>query len=832
MVTPRIGCVFPLLLPLFGLLFDLCSAADTISANSSLSGNQIITSSGGDFVLGFFKPGSTDRYYVGIWYGKVPKITSVWVANRETPVADPSTSVIKISDDGNLVLLDASGALVWTTAAKTTSNSTVAVLLDSGNLQLRDASNSSMVVWQSLDYPTNTWLPGARLGLNKITGVTQRLTSWKDNEDPAPGIFNLELDPNGTSQFFIVWNSTINYWSSGTWNSQIFNLVPEMDYDHVFQYISNPEENYFTYSFDNQDSISTFVMDVSGQIKQFTWQINSQSWILLWWQPRQPRQQCQVYSLCGAFGSCNENVLPFCKCVRGFSARNQSHWDLGDQSGGCVRNTPLHCGERANSSNSQRDKFLTMDNMRLPVNNQTLDGIGSDEDCQLACLNNCSCTAYSFAGGRCYVWHGELLNLQDQYSQSEASTLQLRLAASELPSPKSNKKIVLWAVVSAAVAVLVCLALIWFVVWRRRSSRLMRASNAVGGSLVPFRYSELLHATKNFSHKVGGGGFGSVFKGSLPDSTPIAVKKLEGLHQGEKQFRTEVSTVGMIQHVNLVRLLGFCSEGTNKLLVYEFMQKGSLETHLFRSTSTDLAWKTRYQIAVGTAKGLAYLHEQCRDCIIHCDVKPENILLDDSFAPKLADFGLAKFMGRDFSRVLTTTRGTIGYLAPEWITGVPITAKADVYSYGMMLFEIVSGRRNLENPEESNATGFFPTLVFSELMKGNIGSLLDQRLAGDVNLEELERACKLACWCIQDYESCRPTMGQVLQVLEGFLEVAMPPIPLSLRLLTETPENINVNVFYQTQYVSSSQSSQSKSGTSNSSHTRSNTSNSSGAGRF
>ncbi|KAG6470469.1 hypothetical protein ZIOFF_071542 [Zingiber officinale] len=157
---------------------------------------------------------------IGIWYGKVPKLTSVWIANRETPVADPSTSVLKISDDGNLVVLDASGSLVWSTTVNTTSNSTVAVLVDSDNLQLRDASNSSMVVWQSIDYPTNTWFPRLRLGLNKITGVTQRLTAWKNNEDPAAGIFNLELDPNGTTQYFILWNSTINYWSSGTWNGE------------------------------------------------------------------------------------------------------------------------------------------------------------------------------------------------------------------------------------------------------------------------------------------------------------------------------------------------------------------------------------------------------------------------------------------------------------------------------------------------------------------------------------------------------------------------------------------------------------------------------------
>ncbi|MBA0688989.1 hypothetical protein Goari_006741, partial [Gossypium aridum] len=169
----------------------------------------------------------------------------------------------------------------------------------------------------------------------------------------------------------------------------------------------------------------------------------------------------------------------------------------------------------------------------------------------------------------------------------------------------------------------------------------------------------------------------------------------------EKQFRTEVSTIGTIQHVNLVRLRGFCSDGARKLLVYDYMPKGSLDAHLVHESNSDaLDWKTRYQIALGTARGLVYLHEKCRDCIIHCDIKPENILLDAEFCPKVADFGLAKLVGRDFSRVLTTMKGTRGYLAPEWISGVAITPKADVYSYGMMLFEIVSGRRNSQQSED------------------------------------------------------------------------------------------------------------------------------------
>jgi serine/threonine protein kinase len=205
------------------------------------------------------------------------------------------------------------------------------------------------------------------------------------------------------------------------------------------------------------------------------------------------------------------------------------------------------------------------------------------------------------------------------------------------------------------------------VIWRYKRKQFTAPTNNVqgGNGIVSFKYSVLQHATKNFSEKLGEGGFGAVFKGFLGGSTPIAVKKLGGDRQGEKQFRAEVSSIGIIQHINLVKLIGFCSDSGRRLLVYEHMPNCSLDTHLFQNHTTILNWSTRYQIALGAARGLAYLHESCRDCIIHCDIKPENILLDGSFVPKIADFGMAKFVGRDFSRVLTTFRGTIGYLAPE-----------------------------------------------------------------------------------------------------------------------------------------------------------------------
>lgn len=182
---------------------------------------------------------------------------------------------------------------------------------------------------------------------------------------------------------------------------------------------------------------------------------------------------------------------------------------------------------------------------------------------------------------------------------------------------------------------------------------------------------------------------------------------------------------------------------------------------------------------------MVYLHEKCRDCIIHCDIKPENILLDDEFCPKVADFGLAKLVGRDFSRVLTTMRGTRGYLAPEWISGVAITAKADVYSFGMMLLELVSGRRNSELCD-GGKTKFFPSWAANVVIEGgDVLMLLDERLDRVADEEEVTRICRVSCWCIQDDENIRPSMSQVLQILEGVSDVNKPPIPRSFKLLVD-----------------------------------------------
>ncbi|XP_037403785.1 G-type lectin S-receptor-like serine/threonine-protein kinase SD2-5 [Triticum dicoccoides] len=218
------------------------------------------------------------------------------------------------------------------------------------------------------------------------------------------------------------------------------------------------------------------------------------------------------------------------------------------------------------------------------------------------------------------------------------------------------------------------------------------------GTPMRFTFQQLKAATEQFADKLGEGGFGSVFKGQFGDER-IAVKCLDRAGQGKKEFSAEVQTIGSIHHINLVRLIGFCAEKSHRLLVYEYMPKGSLDRWIYHQHDNDsppLNWSTRCKIITHIAKGLTYLHEECMKKIAHLDVKPQNILLDDNFNAKLSDFGLCKLIDRDMSQVFTRMRGTPGYLAPEWLTS-QITEKADVYSFGVVVMEVISGRKNLDN---------------------------------------------------------------------------------------------------------------------------------------
>uniref|UniRef100_I1PL71 Receptor-like serine/threonine-protein kinase n=2 Tax=Oryza glaberrima TaxID=4538 RepID=I1PL71_ORYGL len=791
---------------LFALSIPASSATiDTISIGTALAKNDKLVSENRRYALGFFETQrkasqKTSKWYLGIWFNQVPKLTPAWVANRDKPIDDPTSVELTIFHDGNLAILNQSTkSIVWSTQANITANNTVATLLNSGNLILTNLSNSSEVFWQSFDYPTDTFFPGAKLGWDKVTGLNRQIISWKNSIDPATGSYCKELDPSGVDQYLLLpLNSSIPYWSTGAWNGDYFSSIPEMKSHTIFNssFVDNDQEKYFRYDLLDERTVSRQILDIGGQEKMFLWLQDSKDWTMIY---AQPKAQCDVYAICGPFTVCIDNELPHCNCIKGFIVTSLEDWELEDRTYGCSRNTPIDCINNKTTTHST-DMFYSMPCVRLPPNAHNVESVKSSSECMQVCLTNCSCTAYSFSNGGCSIWHNELLNIRkDQCSENsntDGEALYLRLAAKEFYSAGVDSRgMVIGLAIFASFALLCLLPLILLLVRRSKtkfSGDRLKDSQFCNG-IISFEYIDLQRATTNFMERLGGGSFGSVFRGSLSDSTTIAVKRLDHacqIPQGDKQFRAEVSSIGTIQHINLVKLIGFCCEGGRRLLVYEHMSNRSLDLQLFQSNTT-ISWNTRYQIAIGIARGLSYLHESCQDCIIHCDIKPENILLDDLFIPKIADFGMAKLLGRDFSRVLTTVRGTAGYLAPEWISGVPITPKVDVYSYGMVLLEIISGRRNsyTSSPCVGDHDDYFPVLVVRKLLDGDICGLVDYRLHGDINIKEAETACKVACWCIQDNEFNRPTMGEVVHILEGLVEIDIPPMPRLLEAIVAGSSN-------------------------------------------
>ncbi|XP_073107329.1 G-type lectin S-receptor-like serine/threonine-protein kinase At2g19130 [Elaeis guineensis] len=303
------------------------SATDNISSGQSLSENQTIVSKGGNFVLGFFTPRNSRNYYVGIWYNKISVQTVIWVANRATPITNTSSAEFKISEDSKLVLLSSSKILVWSSnSTPSTSDSTVAVLHDTGNLVIRNGSNTT--IWQSFDHPTDIVMPAGWIGFNKITGEFQSATAWETPENPAPGPFTLSLDPDRSKQYVLLWNNSEIYWSSGIWNGRYFPALPASNENTPFNltFIDNEQRIYGTYTILYSSFITHTMIGPTGLLTQWYWLDSTQEWQSI---SSQPVPQCDVYSLCGTFGICDQKSSDnICKCTPGFEPASMNEWEL------------------------------------------------------------------------------------------------------------------------------------------------------------------------------------------------------------------------------------------------------------------------------------------------------------------------------------------------------------------------------------------------------------------------------------------------------------------------------------------------------------------------
>uniref|UniRef100_A0A1J3JT43 Putative receptor-like protein kinase n=1 Tax=Noccaea caerulescens TaxID=107243 RepID=A0A1J3JT43_NOCCA len=317
----------------------------------------------------------------------------------------------------------------------------------------------------------------------------------------------------------------------------------------------------------------------------------------------------------------------------------------------------------------------------------------------------------------------------------------------------------------------------------------------VAGVPTKFKLEDLEEATDGFRSQIGKGGSGSVFKGVLKDGSQVAVKRIEGEEKGEREFRSEVAAIASVQHKNLVRLFGYSSANHQRFLVYEYIPNSSLDIWIFpdkgnrrRSAGGCLSWDQRYQVAIDVAKALAYLHHDCRSKILHLDVKPENILLDENYRAVVTDFGLSKLIATDESRVVTDIRGTCGYLAPEWLLEHGISEKSDVYSYGIVLLEMIGGRRSITrvaveetktktNTNTKKKLEYFPRVVNKKMRERKVMEIVDQRLLEDEEIDE-GQVMKLVCvalWCIQEKAKSRPDMAMVIEMIEGRVPVNEPP---------------------------------------------------------
>ncbi|KAF7046907.1 hypothetical protein CFC21_055897 [Triticum aestivum] len=350
----------------------------------------------------------------------------------------------------------------------------------------------------------------------------------------------------------------------------------------------------------------------------------------------------------------------------------------------------------------------------------------------------------------------------------------------------------------------------YVLIWHRKGRRLWfhlckKSSNneknyeamiASYGSLAPKRYmySEVVKITSSRNNELGKGGCGVVFKGRLNDGRLVAVKFLHDCKGNGSEFVNEVMSIGRTSHVNVVSLFGFCLEGSKRALIYEYMSNGSLDKYIYSESPKEiLGWEKLYAIAIGIAHGLEYLHHSCNTRIVHFDIKPQNILLDKDFSPKIADFGLAKLCHTKESKVsMTGARGTIGFIAPEVHSrtfGV-VSTKSDVFSYGMMLLEMVGGRRNVKSIVENSSENYFPDWIYDHFAQ-------DEALkACDVTSETVEIARKMTLiglWCVQVLPVYRPTITGVLEMFERSLdELGMPPKQNFCELVGSSVHNTDV----------------------------------------
>ncbi|KAJ9554156.1 hypothetical protein OSB04_018201 [Centaurea solstitialis] len=768
-------------------LLSSSTAVDTISTNQTIKDGNTIVSQGGMFELGFFSLGKSKNRYLGIWYKKISVFTVVWVANREKPITGASGG-FKVSGDGSLMVLSGGNIVTWSSNSTVSDQNLnpVAQLLETGNLVVWDTSSTNKsLIWQSFDNSGDTLLPGMKFGKDLETGRERYFTPWKSPDDPSPGRYLVWLNTNGYPQIF---RSEGGFFQAriGPWNGLGFSGLPIDVPNPIYsiEFAINQKEIYFRY-----DLLSSVVQRIhftwDGKTLQKQWIERTQEWVVY---ADVDADSCSRYAICGPYGSCNINKRPPCSCIKGFEPKIPEEWKASDWSSGCQRKKPLNCGSG--------DGFRKISGVKLPDTQKSWYNLSMTlGECEMACRNNCNCTAYTNidirnGGSGCLLWFHELRDIREY---DVGQDLYIRLAASELAKAYKQNG-VLTIVLLTASSVLLLFAVAYACRKKKKRLRLKEKGNWYGvdrnnqsvrmkdlDELPFFSLREVAKATDNFSinNKIGEGGFGPVYKGVLEDGKEVAVKRLsETSQQGVDEFKNEVICIAKLQHRNLVKLLGYCIHANELILIYEYMTNKSLDVFLFDETKCLMIdWPQRFHIIHGMARGILYLHQDSRLQIIHRDLKAGNILLDADMNPKISDFGLArKFIGFDNAEKTKKVVGTYGYISPEYAVHGRFSTKSDVFSFGVLVLEIVSGKKNREcshGDHRDNLLGHAWRLY----KEGRPIELMCASLHNSCIVTEVVRSIHVALLCVQHHAEDRPTMLSVVLMLvsEGVLPQPRQP---------------------------------------------------------
>ncbi|KAI7725313.1 hypothetical protein M8C21_029661 [Ambrosia artemisiifolia] len=712
--------------------------------------------------------------------------TTIWSVNDASPVNRSSS--VTITNSGELHL---AGKAFPGRPTSSNNGSQTLRLNDDGSLVFGD--------WSSFNYPTNTIVPNQNI-TNIILSVRNGMFRFTGKD----------LMFNGS------YEETSYY--------QIANKFQSLD-DNGMIHMENGV-TFITADYGDR-TLRRLKLDDDGNLRIYGFDSGSGGsgqWSVVW---QALPELCRVKGTCGPNSICmygDTYDQTVCDCPPGFERDSGT-----DRRGGCRRKVTI----------GKDSKFLQLDY----VNFSGGSGLGDQWNidawnftmCERGCLNNPECVGfgYKYDGQRYCVLVKKLY--YGIWSPATEATFFLRVDKSEgdktnftgltsilettcpvqvsLPFPpeESSSTTRNIAIIATLFAAELISGVAFFWVFLKKYVKYRDMARTFGLEFLPaggpkrFTYAELKAATNDFSstNVVGKGGFGDVYKGVLTDHRIVAVKCLKNVTSGDNEFWAEVTIIARMHHLNLVRLWGFCAEKGQRILVYEYVPNGSLDKFLFHSgkfaysnedeeaegsrlleRKPTLDWGIRYRIALGVARAIAYLHEECLEWVLHCDIKPENILIGADFCPKISDFGLSKLRKKEDMVSYSKMCGTRGYMAPEWVKSDQITPKADVYSFGMVLLEIVTGVRNfdIQGSKMDSEDWYFPRWAFDKVyVEMNIEDILDKEIkrSYDSRLHEdmITRMVKTAIWCLQDRPEMRPSMGKVAKMIEGTVEIMEPKKP-------------------------------------------------------